>query len=112
MLLSASPTLPPEIWGEIFTHVENLDLWWSCRNVSHIHRREAEREFALHRLHQIHIGWMFHISNACDAGTYDGTYDGYLESKGSLARFSEDGNKANFYFTIFCEYSPEDDEGD
>ena len=42
--------LPPEMWAEICSHIDDSTLWIVCRQVSTVLRAEAEREFATSRL--------------------------------------------------------------
>jgi hypothetical protein len=50
--------LPTEIWGHIFSTVDGLTLWVSCRQVSKMLRSEAEPEFAQTRLPHLQIQWI------------------------------------------------------
>lgn len=49
------PALPLEMWAHIFTFVDEVDLWVTCRQVSRTLRAEAEREFAKNRLQHMEI---------------------------------------------------------
>ena len=52
--------LPVELWGEIFNHVDEIDLWFTCRQVSRLLRSEAEREMTAHRLQKLNFRSHFH----------------------------------------------------
>lgn len=56
------PALPLEMWAHIFTFVDEVDLWVTCRQVSRTLRAEAEREFAKNRLQHMEI---FIRAHAC-----------------------------------------------
>ena len=49
------PALPLEMWARIFTFVDEVDLWVTCRQVSQALRAEAERESAKNRLQHMQI---------------------------------------------------------
>lgn len=50
-------TLPIELWSTILSYVDDFTLWVVCRQLSHVLRTEAEREFALVRLKRLKIYW-------------------------------------------------------
>ena len=92
------PTLPPELWGHIFTFVDDFDLWWNCRKICSIIRLEAEREFALHRLCSLRLTWDTLPPVAANGDKYSGR----LQTKGWLAKFSPDGSRVFFHFAMWC----------
>jgi hypothetical protein len=53
-------TLPAELWRNIFNYVDEIDLWFTCRQVSRLLRSEAEREMAAHRLQKLNFRSHFH----------------------------------------------------
>jgi hypothetical protein len=72
------PALPVELWGKVFTHLDDFTVWMRCRNVSKMWRAEAESEFARTRLSQLYFKREFCLDseNDCviddddDKGTY------------------------------------------
>lgn len=49
--------LPPEVWSNVLSFVDDYSLWKSCRKVSQLFRAEAEREFMRQRLNAFYALW-------------------------------------------------------
>jgi hypothetical protein len=49
------PALPAELWGKVFTRLDDFTVWMRCRNVSKMWRAEAESEFARTPLSQLYF---------------------------------------------------------
>jgi hypothetical protein len=52
---SECSALPAELWGKVFTHLDDFTVWMRCRNVSKMWRAEAESEFARTRFSQLYF---------------------------------------------------------
>jgi hypothetical protein len=60
------PALPVELWGKVFTHLDDFTVWMRCRNVSKMWRAEAESEFARTRLLHLYFKREFCLDSEND----------------------------------------------
>jgi len=88
------PALPLEMWAHIFTFVDEVNLWVTCRQVSQALRVEAEREIASNRLRhmsiQAHADGCFSVSGTKLDFSVDTVTAGFvgLSADGSLATYT------------------------
>jgi len=94
--------LPAELWGEIFTHVDDFELWVVCRQVSSMLRAEAEREFATRRLSDLDLRWESFITAESVGGTTRLIAFVRTSLYRKLKRFSEGNCRVHLDLTIRC----------
>ncbi|KAF1848862.1 uncharacterized protein K460DRAFT_81747 [Cucurbitaria berberidis CBS 394.84] len=95
--------LPPELWAQICTHIDDFTLWVICRQVSPVLKAEAEREFVKTHLPNLRMKW--HVKSWITFGepfAELGFHGGEVEQKEFLG-LSEDRQRVKFSAVIHCE---------
>ncbi|EMD70099.1 hypothetical protein COCSADRAFT_156224 [Bipolaris sorokiniana ND90Pr] len=95
---STPGNIPQEIWGHILRYVDDeFTLWVTCRQVSHVFRAEAEREFALTRLPKL----SFSSSAWCEVSNTEHTHCyGCKIITEKLQSFLKDGQEVKYKIKI------------